>query len=504
MLFDCLKKLCNLWFNLACMTPTIKISQLGFPLLIALSLLGATALFAQAPKVSGQLRNLNNGTVVLSYTTNEIYPEVDTIAVDKNGSFSVSLEKITKPTYARLTANDKWISLFLGPGYNIRILADADSLRPTVSISGAGSLASNYLKVLNTDTVLKKYAWSTGRLYASGEAFFLACERYRSVQDSLLHAFYDMPGNDDLFWPEFANTEHIKNIYTEAIGLVNYYERRNKGIEDLEFLYNKYVAPLLASAGNVDEYYHIGAVRDYSYHHFNSYQLILDTARNKVSIQKDGFYGAAINSAFNHLEGKRLIAATGRLLFLLLMVTDGSGFSSYPDRFIKIDSLINRYATIADNREHVQWLRKYYAGIPKGSTIVSKEHTFNLPLTDVSGQSFPMSNLFGKRLLISVWASWCGPCIQKFETFRKLKPKLDSANITLLFLNVDDNMTLWNNAIKKHQPPGMQYYANGGMNGPFSQLFGIIAIPRTLFFDEAGNCLNQFVEDPENLSYVKR
>lgn len=504
MVFDSMKKRCNLWFNLACMTPTIKTRQLGCTLLIALSLLCASAIFAQAPKISGQLRNLNGGTFVLSYTTNEIYPEVDTIAVDKNNSFSVSLKKITKPTYARLTANDKWISLFLGPGYDIRILADADSLRPTVSISGAGSLASNYLKVLNTDTVLKKYAWSAGRLYASGEAFFLACERYRSVQDSLLHAFYDWHGKDDFFWPEFAKTERIKNIYSEAIGLVNYYERRNRGIDDLEFFYNKYVAPLLASAGNVDDYYHVAAVRDYSYHYFNSYQLILDTARNKLSIQKEGFYGAAINSAFNHLEGKRLIAATGRLLFILLTVTAGGGFSSYPDRFIKIDSLINRYATIADNPEHVHWLREYYAGIPKASTVVSRENTLNLPLTDVSGRSFPMSNLFGKRLLISVWASWCGPCIQKFETFRKLKPKLDSANITLLFVNVDDNITLWNNAVKKHQPPGLQYYANGAMNGPFSQLFGIIAIPRTLFFDEAGNCINQFVENPENLSFVNR
>jgi thiol-disulfide isomerase/thioredoxin len=504
MVLDSLKKHCNLWFNLACMTPTIKTCQINFTLLIAVSLLCASTVFAQAPKISGQLRNLNGGTFVLSYTTNEIYPEVDTIAVDKNDSFSVSLGKIIKPTYARLTANDKWISLFLGPGYDIRILADANSLRSTVSISGAGSLASNYLNVLIADTVLKKYNWSAGGRYASGEAFFLACERYRSVQDSLLHAFYVRHGKDDVYWPDFANTEHIKNIYTEAIGLVNYYERRNKGIEDLEFLYNKYVAPLLASAGNVDEYYHIGAVRDYNYHHFNSYQVIVDTARNKVSIQKDGFYGAAINSAFNHLEGKRLIAATGRLLFLLLIVTDGSGFSSYPDRFIKIDSLINRYATIADNPDHVHWLREYYASIPKGITIVSKENTLSLPVTDVSGRSIPMSNLFGKRLLISVWESWCGPCIQKFETFRKLKPKLDSANIALLFLNVDDNMTLWNNAVKKHQPPGMQYYANGGMNGPFSQLFGIIGLPRTLFFDEDGNCLNQFVENPENLTFVKR
>ena len=36
-------------------------------------------------------------------------------------------------------------------------------------------------------------------------------------------------------------------------------------------------------------------------------------------------------------------------------------------------------------------------------------------------------------------------------------------------------------------------HANGGMDGPFSRLFGIEALPRTLFFDE----------DPENLINVK-
>jgi thiol-disulfide isomerase/thioredoxin len=485
------------------MTPRKKRCQHKISLLMAISLLTVSTLLAQPPKISGQLNNLTNGYFVLTYTTNEVYPLVDTISVKADNSFSISLEKIKKPTYARLQANESSIKLFLGPGYDIRISADAKAFKSTISISGTGSLASNYLQVLSADTVLKKYSWSTAGTYASGDAFFLACERYRSVQDSFLHAFYAKYGRVDLFWPEFANTARIESIYSEATALVVFYETRNKGIEDLEFFYNKYVNPLLASAGNVDNYYHIGAVRDYSYYYFMSYQLILDSARNMVSFQKDGYYSAAINSAFNHLQGKWLIAATGRLLFILLTMTKASGFSSYPDRFIKIDSLINRYAAIAENPEHVEWMREYYASIPKGNTSVSREKILPLPVSDVSGRSFPMSNLFGKRLLISVWASWCGPCIAKFEAFRKLKPKLDSANITLLLINVDTNMELWNSALQKHQPPGLQYYADGGMNGPFSRLFSIEGIPRLLFFDENGNCINQYVDDPESILKAK-
>jgi thiol-disulfide isomerase/thioredoxin len=57
----------------------------------------------------------------------------------------------------------------------------------------------------------------------------------------------------------------------------------------------------------------------------------------------------------------------------------------------------------------------------------------------LSGQSFKLSSLRGKVVLIDFWASWCEPCKKELPLLAKMAPKLRSEGIELVTVNIDDD-----------------------------------------------------------------
>jgi thiol-disulfide isomerase/thioredoxin len=62
--------------------------------------------------------------------------------------------------------------------------------------------------------------------------------------------------------------------------------------------------------------------------------------------------------------------------------------------------------------------------------------SFNL--TDLSGKSWKLADVYGSAILINIWATWCGPCREEHAAFERLYEMLkDSKDITVLSVNVD-------------------------------------------------------------------
>jgi thiol-disulfide isomerase/thioredoxin len=59
--------------------------------------------------------------------------------------------------------------------------------------------------------------------------------------------------------------------------------------------------------------------------------------------------------------------------------------------------------------------------------------------TTLDGQPVRVADLRqpGRRLLVNVWATWCGPCLREMREIEHLRPGLESAGIDVLGLNVD-------------------------------------------------------------------
>ena len=62
-------------------------------------------------------------------------------------------------------------------------------------------------------------------------------------------------------------------------------------------------------------------------------------------------------------------------------------------------------------------------------------------LRDIDNQSVSLSSTKGKVVLISFWATWCGPCQVEMPHIQKMYSELGSKGFTVLSVSADDART---------------------------------------------------------------
>ncbi|MCB9662640.1 MAG: TlpA family protein disulfide reductase [Alphaproteobacteria bacterium] len=69
----------------------------------------------------------------------------------------------------------------------------------------------------------------------------------------------------------------------------------------------------------------------------------------------------------------------------------------------------------------------------------SPAHDFTL--RDVNGQSVSLASLKGKVVVLSFWATWCGPCKEEMPHLDKLYGAKKDAGLVVLSISTDDART---------------------------------------------------------------
>jgi peroxiredoxin len=70
--------------------------------------------------------------------------------------------------------------------------------------------------------------------------------------------------------------------------------------------------------------------------------------------------------------------------------------------------------------------------------IAQRKPVQDFILTDVSGATKKLSDFRGNVVILSFWASWCGPCLAELPTFAEIENKFHDKGLRVLPVNVDD------------------------------------------------------------------
>ena len=117
------------------------------------------------------------------------------------------------------------------------------------------------------------------------------------------------------------------------------------------------------------------------------------------------------------------------------------------------------------------------------------EEALNDTFITLQGQDITFNTILekhkGKKILIDVWASWCGDCIKGMPKVKTLQS--DYNDVVYVFLSLDKNLKGWKNGIKKYNVVGEHYYMKSGWKGDFGKFLDLDWIPRYLVVDAEGN-----------------
>lgn len=117
-------------------------------------------------------------------------------------------------------------------------------------------------------------------------------------------------------------------------------------------------------------------------------------------------------------------------------------------------------------------------------TTPAKISLEEIVIEDLNGNKINSSDLLnGKPLVLNVWATWCGPCVEEFPIFENAKLKYaDKINFVMVSDEEASKILKFKN--KKNYTLNMLK-----SSFPMSK-YGIISIPDTYFFDSKGKLID--------------
>lgn len=125
---------------------------------------------------------------------------------------------------------------------------------------------------------------------------------------------------------------------------------------------------------------------------------------------------------------------------------------------------------------------------------------FEFSFPDSQGKMHSFRDFRGKVVVIDVWATWCGPCLQEAPYFKSLAETFSDKEVVFIGISTDQekDKVKWLDMLHEKAMNGIQLH--GGSGNPFSKYYLINTIPRFLVFDKQGRLVSSDAPKPSDPS----
>jgi len=403
------------------------------------------------------------------------------IKIDENGHFADTI-KIKKGGFFGLLYNKKGISIYLEPGFNLSLKADAKKLNSTLTFTGKGIQENNFLQ--RNEHLLKSLKKYVDYKYVGSftESDFL--QKMDSVKQAKLVFLNNTKGLDKNFI--FLEKQDINYSWANQLNSFEgskHYISKNKSFKVSNGYYN-YKNKLLKENDNlIGSRNYIGFfdnyVNDLTQKAYRKDSLI-DYSQTKLQFIADSIKSQELKNILLYREAQYAI--------------------TYADNFESYFKIFKNASTDKDNNTKIENIYSALKKVGKGSPSPQF-----VDYENYSGGTTSLKDLKGKYVYVDVWATWCGPCKREIPFLKKIEKAYHGKNIAFVSISVDTKKahSTWQKMIKDKKMEGIQLFADNNWNSKFVSDYMIKGIPRFILIDPKGNIISANAPRPSNAELKK-
>ena len=438
--------------------------------------LGATTIGygAHSAVLSGLIRHPQERVVTISWKPDPLTtaPQTKTATVNTAGYFRLTLPMANGLSVEVILGHgDNETRLFLRPGDDLVLNADASDFDATLRYSGTGSSANTCLAQLG-----RRFPSSPGDL-SEDEMQSLTTRRFRQLAE-------DHRRRKLQYWATYAKAHpnltadfrayvHRTIAFEWAAALLSYAvppagpPRRfgpvSQTTADTTFRFlNQLVLPAPDAA--LQETAYLGFLASYAVARLRPLDDTARWVRPFTGEQVQNLYQRA-RQAFGQSRSRDVVV--GLALYRQLLSIDVGSFAPQWAVFQQEnrDSLVARSLGQA-----------YRQRLP----LAAGQQAPMFALRDSTGQLMRLSDWQGKVVYLEFWASWCAPCVAEIPALAPLKQRFAGQEVVFVYVSIDENPQAWRAALRRYPALGgatSVHVRDAGFNAPTVQAYQLAGVP---------------------------
>ncbi len=118
----------------------------------------------------------------------------------------------------------------------------------------------------------------------------------------------------------------------------------------------------------------------------------------------------------------------------------------------------------------------------------------------LDGKKIELSEMKGKVVVVTFWATWCPPCLKELPVLHVLQQQVSSDRLQVVAVNYGETRKQMNKLIKRLGDSSVLFTRE--KRGYARKKFGVKGIPHMLILDQVGNVVHQHIGYGEGMMPV--